>query len=144
VRTNLILVLATVSSLAVGSTAQEHTIVAVATVKQLCEGVITASSDAIFNVGREIPSNDDEWRVVHDSALLLAESGNLLMLGNRARDRDQWMAMAQELVESGVTAVEAAEGRDVDALFKAGDQIVVVCEKCHEPYRDGGRSMPIR
>ena len=52
--------------------------------------------------------------------------------------------MSQELVDAGVAAVKAVEARDVDALLGAGDQIVVVCAKCREPYRDGGLSMPIR
>ena len=59
------------------TTAQEHTITAVATVKQLCEGVITASSDAVFNVGREAPSSDDEWHAMRNHVIMLAESGNL-------------------------------------------------------------------
>jgi hypothetical protein len=106
--------------------------------------MITASSDAIFNVGRDVPSNDEAWLAVHNSALMLAESGNLLMIGGRARDTAEWMEMSQELVDAGVAAVKAVEARDVDALLGAGDQIVVVCAKCHEPYRDGGLSMPIR
>ena len=54
------------------------------------------------------------------------------------------MVMSQELVNAGVVALEAAEARDVEGLLGAGDQLVVVCETCHEPYRDGGVSMPIR
>ena len=67
-----------------GGGAQEPPIQAVATVKQLCEGIITTSSNAIFNVGREAPSTDDEWAVLKNHALMLAESGNLFMLAGRA------------------------------------------------------------
>ena len=143
-RTNVIFLLLGVSSLTVSTTGQGPTITAVATVKQLCQGVITASSDALFNVGREAPSSDYEWTVLHNDALMLAESGNLLMIGGRARDADEWMVMSQELVDAGVVAVEAVEARNTEHVLAAGDQIVVVCEKCHEPYRDGGISMPIR
>ena len=129
---------------AVAVPAQESAIMPVATVKQLCEGMITASSDALFNVGREAPADDDDWRAVMNSALMLAESGNLLMLDGRARDNDEWMTMSRALVDAGVAAVRAVEEQDVDALLGAGDLIVVSCETCHEPYRDGGLSMPIR
>ena len=129
---------------AVAVPAQESAIMPVATVKQLCEGMITASSDALFNVGREAPADDDDWRAVMNSALMLAESGNLLMLDGRARDNDEWMTMSRALVDAGVAAVRAVEAQDVDALLGAGDLIVVSCETCHEPYRDGGLSMPIR
>ena len=140
----VIFLLLGVSFLSVGTTGQGPSITAVATVKQLCEGVITASSDALFNVGREVPSSDYEWIVLHNDALMLAEAGNLLMIGGRARDADEWMVMSQELVDAGVVAVEAVEARNTEQVLAAGDQIVVVCEKCHEPYRDGGISMPIR
>lgn len=143
-RISLLLLAVGVCVIPTGVKTQDHTITAVATVKQLCEGMITASSDAIFNVGRDVPSNDEEWLAVHNSALMLAESGNLLMIGGRARDAAEWMEMSHELVDAGVAAVKAVEARDVDGLLGAGDQIVVVCEKCHEPYRDGGLSMPIR
>ena len=79
--------------------AQESAIVPVATVKQLCEGMITASSDALFHVGREAPADDDDWRAVLNSALMLAESGNLLMLDGRARDDGEWMTMSRALVD---------------------------------------------
>ena len=130
--------------LAVAVPAQESAIMPVATVKQLCEGMITASSDALFNVGREAPAGDDDWRAVLNSALMLAESGNLLMLDGRARDDGEWMTMSRALVDAGVTAVRAVEVRDVDALLGAGDEIVVACETCHVPYRDRGLSMPVR
>ena len=143
-RTCLPAVVAGVLLVAVGVPAQETGIVPVATVKQLCEGMITASSDALFNVGREAPDDDDDWRAVLHNALMLAEAGNLLMLDGRARDDGEWMTMSRALVDAGITAVRAVEVRDVDALLGAGDQIVVACETCHVPYRDEGLSMPVR
>ena len=143
-RTGLLLLLVCLCWVGTGATAQEHTITAVATVKQLCEGMITASSDAIFNVGREAPGSDGEWLAMQNHAIMLAESGNLLMIGGRARDTGDWMMMSQELVDAGTVALKAVEARDVEGLLGAGDQLVVVCETCHEPYRDGGLSMPVR
>ena len=52
--------------------------------------------------------------------------------------------MSHDLVEAGVAALRAVEARDADGVLSAGDQLVVVCETCHQPYRDGGESMPIR
>ena len=143
-RRGLPVVVAGVLLLAVAAPAQESGIVPVATVKQLCEGMITASSDALFNVGREAPDDDDDWRAVLHNALMLAEAGNLLMLEGRARDDGEWMTMSRALVDAGVAAVTAVEVRDVDALLGAGDLIVVACETCHVPYRDEGLSMPVR
>lgn len=143
-RRGLPVIVAGVLLVAAGAPAQESGIVPVATVKQLCEGMITTSSDALFNVGREAPDDDDDWRAVLHNALMLAEAGNLLMLDGRARDDGEWMTMSRALVDAGITAVRAVEVRDVDALLGAGDQIVVACETCHVPYRDEGLSMPVR
>ena len=143
-RRGLPAVVAGVLLVAVGAPAQETGIVPIATVKQLCEGMITSSSDALFNVGREAPDDDDDWRAVLHNALMLAEAGNLLMLEGRARDDGEWMTMSRALVDAGITAVRAVEVRDVDALLGAGDEIVVACETCHVPYRDEGLSMPVR
>ena len=143
-RRGLPAVVAGVLLVAVEAPAQETGIVPIATVKQLCEGMITSSSDALFNVGREAPDDDADWRAVLDNALMLAEAGNLLMLEGRARDDGDWMTMSRALVDAGITAVRAVEVRDVDALLGAGDEIVVACETCHVPYRDEGLSMPVR
>lgn len=143
-RRGLPAVVAGVFLVAVGAPAQETGIVPIATVKQLCEGMITSSSDALFNVGREAPDDDADWRAVLHNALMLAEAGNLLMLEGRARDDGEWMTMSRALVDAGITAVRAVEVRDVDALLGAGDEIVVACETCHVPYRDEGLSMPVR
>ena len=142
--TRLPAIVAGVLLVAAGAGAQESAPMPVATVKQLCEGMITASSDALFNVGRAAPATDDDWRAVLHSALMLAEAGNLLMLDGRARDDGEWMTMSRALLDAGVTAVRAVEVRDVDALLAAGDEIVVACETCHVPYRDRGLSMPVR
>ena len=141
-RSILLLVLAVALAAPAVLAAQGHTITAVATVRQLCQGMITTSSDALFNVGREAPADDADWLAVQNNAIMLAESGNLLMIGSRARDTEE--TMSQALVDAGVAALEAVEARDVDGVLAAGDLIVVACETCHVPYRDGGLAMPVR
>ncbi len=143
-RSILLLVLAVALAAPAVLVAQGHTITAVATVRQLCQEMITTSSDALFNVGREAPADDADWLAVQNNAIVLAESGDLLMIGSRARDTEDWMTMSQALVDACVAALEAVEARDVDGVLAAGDLIVVACETCHVPYRDGGLSMPVR
>ena len=115
----------------------------VATVKQLHDVMITPASDAVFHASGEPPRDDDGWTTARTQALVLAESGNLLMLGSRARDNAAWMSMSRALVDAAATAVSAAERKDADALAAAGDPIVAACEACHRPYRDRGRQMGI-
>ena len=116
----------------------------VASVKQLMAATILPSSEVLFDaVGTVIsssgveeiaPKNDEEWATVRNNALTLAESGNLLMIGDRARDKGAWMKMSQALVDAGVVALKAAEDKNPEALFEAGGEVYEVCQQCHNQY----------
>jgi hypothetical protein len=121
--------------------AQQPGIKPVASLMQLHEAMISPSSDAIFDVGREAPKDDRAWTAVRNHAVVLAESGNMLMLEGRAKDKGDWMKFSTALADAAAAALRAAEAKNLDALLEAGDRIVPVCEACHEPYRDGGRKM---
>jgi hypothetical protein len=114
---------------------------AVASVKQLHEVMISPASDAVFDASANPPRNDKGWTAERNQALLLAEAGNLLMVGNRVRDTDNWMKMSRALVDAAARAVTAADRKDGKALEAATDSITVACEACHRPYRDQGRQM---
>ena len=106
----------------------------VGNVLQIMEAVIIPSSNVIWNVPAEAPENDEEWATVRNNALSLAEAGNLLMIGERAKDQDAWIRACQALVDAGTAAFRAAEAKDVDAITMAGDTIYNACESCHMQY----------
>ena len=64
----------------------------------------------------------------------MAESGNLMMMGDRALDQAAWIGMSQAMIEVGQRAIEAAESRDRDAVFDAGAEVYYVCSACHAVY----------
>ncbi len=118
------------------ATAQQPAFKPVANLNQLMKAIIIPSSDAVFQVAMEAPKDDEAWTAVQNSALTLAESGNLLMIGNRAKDQGDWIKAAQALVDAGTVAFRAAEAKNVDALIEAGDQVYDTCEGFHERYLD--------
>ena len=118
--------------------AQQPAVDLAATVRQLHDAMIKPASEAIFNVGRGAPKNDEEWTAVSRAAVTLAESGNLLTAGSRGKDRRKWIALSRQLVAAGRTARRAAEARNVNALMEASDRVVIVCETCHARYRNQG------
>ncbi len=132
----LLFLAALLFSLASTATAQQPTFKPVATVNQLMKAIVIPTSDAVFQVAIEGPQDDEAWAAVQNSALLLAESGNLLMIGDRAKDTGDWIKAAQALIEAGTVAFKAAEAKNVDALIEAGDQVYATCEGCHERYLD--------
>jgi len=116
----------------------------VASVKQLMQATIDPAADVLFEaVGTIItasgveeiaPKNDEEWTTVRNNALTLAESGNLLLIGDRARDQGDWSKMSRALVEVAVVALKAAEAKNPEALFEAAGEVYGVCQQCHSRY----------
>ena len=80
------------------------------------------------------PENDEEWAVVRNNAVALAESGNLLMIGSRAQDDDDWMAWSRDLIAAGEMAMRAAEAQDAERVFDVGAEIYRACAGCHAKY----------
>ncbi len=79
------------------------------------------------------PRTAEEWEAVENAAWVLAESGNLLLLGERVQG-DHWVAMSRSMIDIGMRAVEAAEARDPDRVFEVGGDVYLVCTGCHSVY----------
>jgi hypothetical protein len=80
------------------------------------------------------PRNDEEWEAVRNSAYVVAESGNLMMMAGRSRDEGDWIRFSQALVEVGRKAIRAAEARDKAAVFDVGAEVYDACTACHAKY----------
>ena len=89
----------------------------------------------VWHVATEPPKDDPEWTVVPNNALTLAEAGNLLMIGSRAKDQGNWIEAAQALVDAATVVLQAAQAKNVDAVNDAGDRLVRVCRNCHTQYK---------
>jgi len=104
----------------------------IASMKQLMLDVIyPASNNVLLAINRE-PADDKEWAEVRRGALTLAESGNLLIMRNRAA---AWVADAKLLMDAGAAAYKAAEAKDPRALAAVADRIDTSCTTCHKQYR---------
>ena len=118
----------------------------VASVRQLMLDVINPAADVVWESVQTIvtadgieeiyPKTEEDWNSVRASALIMAEAGNLLMMEPRARDNEEWMEMAQAMVDAGSAAVSAAEAEDRDRIFALGEDIYYSCDNCHMKYDD--------
>ncbi len=116
----------------------------VADVKQLMQFVVEPAADLYWDgVGTIIdqsgvnefkPETQGEWDALVNSAYVIAESGNLLMLGGRPKDGDDWMQMSRTLVDVGEKAIRAAESHNPQAVFDVGGEVYEVCTNCHAKY----------
>lgn len=120
---------------------------ALATNKQLMAEVVEPAANVYWDaVGTVIdkrgtveksPKSDEEWNAVRNSAMLVAESGNLMMIEPRAIDRGQWMALSRGLIDAGERARKAAESKNRTAVFDAGADLYDACVNCHSKYMPG-------
>ena len=114
--------------------------------KLLMQAVVDPNADAIWDSVKSIdtkegsqeirPKTDEEWTAVRNAAITVAESGNLLMLVPRAKNGDDWMRLAQQMVNTGEEAIRAAEAKNADRLFTVGGDIYESCSNCHRQYMD--------
>ena len=80
------------------------------------------------------PRTPEEWEMVRNAAYQVAESGNLMMMGDRAVPEAAWTGFSQAMIAVGRRAIEAAEARDPQGVFDVGAEIYAVCTGCHATY----------
>src|SRR5256712_7971983 len=142
----MLLALGAIVSFGCGGSPQPPSFKPVADVKQLMQGAVDPSADVIWEATGTIiskdgvlerrPKNQAEWDTVRNAAIMLTESGNLLMMSPRAKDGDVWMKRSQEMIDTGVAAWKAAEAKNVDQLFTIGGDVYEACSHCHQEYMD--------
>ena len=117
----------------------------VATLKQIMNGIVMPNAYVIYNaVGtkssaagvEEIePRNDAEWAVIGDGAAAVIESGNLMLMGNRAIDKGDWVTLTHAYMDAGKLALKAVEAKDKDGILSAGEALNTSCDNCHGKYQ---------
>lgn len=116
----------------------------IATTKELMHAVVDPAADVLWgSVGSIVtaegtddffPRTDEEWIAVENACFVLMESGNLLMIGDRAQDSGEWMRLSRGLVEAGQLALAAARSRNADRIFMIGGEVYAACDGCHQRY----------
>ena len=120
--------------LAVAAMAQAPGFQPVGTVRQIMLGIVAPTSDVIFKIPNQAPKDEKEWATVQNSALTLAEAGNLLLMPGRAKDNGDWTKFSKALITQGSKAFKAANAKDAKPLEDIGNDIDDVCETCHAKY----------
>jgi cytochrome c556 len=116
----------------------------VATVKQIMDGIVAPSATAVFDsvgtivdatgIHEKAPSTDAEWAAVGASGAALVESANLLVMGNRPVDQQDWMKMAKAMGDAGMLVLKATDAKDAMGILAAGETLNSSCDDCHQRY----------
>lgn len=80
------------------------------------------------------PETEEDWLQVKLGAMALAESANLLMMEDRARDQDQWIRLSAAMADAAMLAFAAAEAQDPQRIFDLGEVVYETCNNCHSLY----------
>jgi cytochrome c556 len=116
---------------------------AVAETKLLMDGLAMPNYEGLGRLLEEKPADAEGWAFARGQALLIAETGNLLLLRPpRNQGRDVWMQRAMDLRAAAATAGRAAGNRDLAASKAALVQLTGACNKCHQTFRVAMRVGP--
>jgi hypothetical protein len=102
---------------------------------------VDQAADSVWTAAVEPPKTAADWEQVEYHATQLAATGTLLRVGGTgARDMEWtnspgWATFTDKMTESALAAAQAAKAKDVAALQKAGDNLVLNCEGCHREFK---------
>jgi hypothetical protein len=83
------------------------------------------------------PADRAAWKIIKSDALLLAESGNLLLTRGPTENRAAWDAHAVQVRDIGGTLYAAGKARDYDAARASWVTLIESCNACHNTFADG-------
>jgi hypothetical protein len=113
----------------------------IATVEQIMETTVEPVADKVFDAavwvnGEQVggPKTDEDWKMVEANALMLAETGNLLLMGSRMKDQTGWVTRTQAMMDAANEAPKAAAAKNTGEVFTAGAKIYDACTGCHPQY----------
>ena len=108
----------------------------VAETRLLMEGLNQANYRGLERLLRDKPADVEAWTFARGQALLIAETGNLLMLRPpRAKGQDAWLDHAAELREAATALARTAAKRDLDRSRNALRDLAGACNRCHQAFR---------
>ncbi|HEX6893807.1 MAG TPA: hypothetical protein VF146_00960 [Bryobacteraceae bacterium] len=107
----------------------------VGSMTELMVRIIYPASDALFYIERDPPKTDVQWNNIRTQALMLAESGNLMIMPSRARDQGDWVKESRVMIDLAGEAYRAALAKNMDGILAVNDKLADSCIVCHQQYR---------
>ena len=110
-------------------------LVPVAETKLVMEGVAQANYLGMERNLKQKPADAETWTFVRGQALLVAESGNLLLMRPpRNAGEAAWMQKATELRDAASTLAKHAGNRDYDKSKVALVDVTNTCNRCQQTF----------
>jgi hypothetical protein len=104
--------------------------------KLLMEGMTNANFLGLERILKVNEIDDESWAFARGQSMLIAESGNLLMLRPPNNPtQDTWLKAAEEMRDSASQLAKVVGGRDVERSRSALVELGQKCNSCHESFR---------
>jgi len=110
-------------------------------INDLMVTVVTPATDTLWGI--EEPQTDEDWQVFIDAANIVIETGKTIKVGGTGPDDNDWAsdpawdAFADRLIGAGIDARNAANNKDIEAMYTAGEVLYPPCEECHIQFHPG-------
>jgi hypothetical protein len=116
----------------------------VADTKLLMNGLADPNFKGLGKLLSDRPKDDEAWEFARGRALLIAETGNLLMLRPpKAREpQDAWMTQASELRDAAATLAKTTGEKDYVKSRAALAGVANACNRCHRTAGVATRVQP--
>jgi hypothetical protein len=108
----------------------------VAETRLIMEGLAHSNYRSLHRLLKDRPKDNETWVFARGQAILIAETGNLLLLRPpRNTGRDTWMKLAMDMRSQAANLARSVAARD-HAKSKAGlTNLTNACNRCHQAFR---------
>ena len=111
---------------------------AVAETRLLMEGMVHSNYRSLQKLLKNKPADRETWVFARGQAILVAESGNLLLLRPpKGTGRDPWMKHAMDMRSQAITLARATAAKDHAKSVQGLADLKASCVRCHQTFRVG-------
>lgn len=108
----------------------------VAETKLLMEGLAHANFKGLERLLRQRPNDAQTWTFARGQALILAETGNLLMLRPPQKEgQTAWFEKATALRSRAASLAQTLSKKDFDRARNELALVADACNRCHQSFR---------
>ena len=116
---------------------------AVAETKLLMEGLNLSNFHGLEKLLAEKPTEAEAWKFMRGQALLIAETGNLLLIRPpKNAGESAWMERATDMREAATALAKFAADRDYEKSRQGLVTLAGTCNRCHQTFRVPARMTP--
>jgi hypothetical protein len=117
----------------------------IAETRLLMEGLAHSNYQSLHRLLKTKPADLDTWVFARGQAILVAETGNLLLLRPpRNSGRDTWMKLAMDMRAQATQLARSIAARDHAGAKAELSRLTTRCNACHTTFKVPARVAPPR